>query len=391
LNRSKVLRAWLHIAFIAVACGKRGDPQPPLPRGPRAVSDLAVEQEGDDAVLTFAFPDRLLTGAPLTDLASIEVYRVIEPSPALTEPRRAGAAPSGTAVGSAGLIHLPGEMERREATNVRLAEAAFYKEAQSAATLSLASIAEHTRGATVVYRDPLSALGKEGGGFDTLAYAVISVRRNGERSPVSNIVTLTPAVAPGAPVLLPVIAEEGRLCLEWEAPPADVRGEPSAIGGYRVYRRALSEEEYGAPLNAKPILGTSYVDTSAPYGVPLAYTVRAVVAGNPKVEGLPAEELPVLFADVFPPPAPTRLDALSEGNLVRLIWSPVDAPDLAGYLVFRAEKAGEAMPLTPEPLADPFFTDETARQGVRYRYTVRAVDRGGNRSAPSPEATAEPF
>ena len=42
------------------------------------------------------------------------------------------------------------------------------------------------------------------------------------------------------------------------------------------------------------------------------------------------------------------------------------------------------MRLTKEPLTDPFFTDETARQGARYRYTVRAVDRAGNRSAPSP-------
>ena len=40
-------------------------------------------------------------------------------------------------------------------------------------------------------------------------------------------------------MLQPVIAEEGRLCLEWEAPETDVLGEPAAIGGYRVYRRAL--------------------------------------------------------------------------------------------------------------------------------------------------------
>ncbi len=38
----------------------------------------------DDAVLSFSFPDRLLTGAPLTDLETIEVYRVVKPSPALT-------------------------------------------------------------------------------------------------------------------------------------------------------------------------------------------------------------------------------------------------------------------------------------------------------------------
>ena len=121
------------------------------------------------------------------------------------------------------------------------------------------------------------------------------------------------------------------------------------------------------------------------------YTVRAVLEGNPKVEGLPAEELPIVFTDVYPPPAPTRVDALSEGNLVRLLWDPVDAPDLAGYLVFRSKDGGAPERLTKEPLTDPFFTDETARQGARYRYTVRAIDRNGNQSAPSPEASAEPF
>jgi fibronectin type 3 domain-containing protein len=121
------------------------------------------------------------------------------------------------------------------------------------------------------------------------------------------------------------------------------------------------------------------------------YTVRAVLAKNPKVEGLAAEELAFVYRDVYPPGAPLRLDALSEGNRVRLVWNPVDAPDLAGYLVFRAEGSGELERLTKEPVAEPFFSDETVGQGKRYRYTVRAIDRAGNESPSSPEAVAEPF
>ncbi len=52
-----------------------------MPRGPNAIKNLAVDQEGDDAVLTFAFPDRLQNGAPLTDLFEIEVLRVVNPAP----------------------------------------------------------------------------------------------------------------------------------------------------------------------------------------------------------------------------------------------------------------------------------------------------------------------
>ena len=61
------------LGVLAAGCGKKGDPQAPLPRGARAVSDLAAEQEGGEAILTFSYPDRLLTGEPLTDLEKIEI------------------------------------------------------------------------------------------------------------------------------------------------------------------------------------------------------------------------------------------------------------------------------------------------------------------------------
>jgi len=380
---------------LLVACGKKGDPEPPLPRGPNAVKNLAVEQEGDDAVLTFAFPDRLQNGAPLTDLFEIEVLRVVNPAPGLGTPRPAGPAASRPVSGVTGSapLNLPGGTERRTATNVRLAEEQFYESARVVAKLSLSAIADSTRGASVVYKDPLSPLFQnEGSGPPKpLAYAVISVRRGGQRSPLSNIVTLAPDVAPGAPTLLPPYLQEGSVCLEWTPPETDVLGGPVQIGGYEIYRRTLPQEEFEAPLNHTPVAGLSYVDRTAPYGAPLVYTVRAVLAKNPKVEGLPAEELPVTYRDVYPPPAPAKLDALSEGSRVRLVWTPVDAPDLAGYLIFRAVSSGEPAPLNAAPVTDPFFTDEGLAPGTRYRYFVRAVDRAGNRSSPSPEAVAEPF
>ena len=388
----KLLRLFLAISLTALACGKKGDPQPPLPRGARAVSDLAVEQEGDDAVLRFSFPDRLLTGDPLTDLDSIEIYRVDKPPAELTAPRHAAAGPQPStmagATGATGAVHLPGEMERREATNVRLAEEAFYGQAKRVASLSLPAIADITRGASLEYRDSLLTLFTQESGPYPLAYAVVSVRRNKERSPLSNIVSLKPDIAPQAPVFLEPIVTEGRICLEWTAPEKNVLQQPVEIAGYKVYRRPLSQEEYDQPLNPTPVLGTSYVDVGAPYGVPLAYTVRAVLAKNPKVEGLPADELALEYRDIYPPPAPARLDALSESNLVRLLWDPVDAPDLAGYVVYRAEGNGPFERLTKDPVTDPFFNDETAKPGKRYRYMVRAIDRAGNQSPPSKEAQA---
>ena len=375
------------ILLLAAACGKKGDPSPPLARGPKAVTDLAVEQEAADTVLTFTYPDRLLTGEPLTDLEAIEVWRVVDPASALTAPRPPSRAPVGPKTDEA-----PGAAARRAAMDARLAEQNFYRDAERVAILPIAEIARRTRGAILVYNDSLAPLYRGKRAPTSLAYAVVSVRRTKERSPLSNIATLSPAIPPGAPTLLAVTPEEGRICLEWLSPSTDLVGRsPVEVGGYYVYRRALPDEEYDRPLNAKPFEGTAYVDTAAPYGSKLIYTVRAIPPGKPKIEGPPAEEAAVDYRDVFPPPPPARLDALPERSLVRLVWDPVAAPDLAGYLVFRAEGSGAPARLTPQPIRDPFFTDETVKPGQRYRYTVRAIDNVGNMSAPSPEALAEPF
>ena len=372
------------LILFASGCGKKGDPQPPLPHGPRAVSDLAVEQEGADAVLKFSYPDRLLSGQPLTDLSAVEIYRLLDPSPALTSPQApAGASPRTDEAPAAGA--------RRAAVNVRRTEEAFYREAQKVATLPLPALAQHTRGATIVYRDPLIPLFAKGKGPTSVGYAVVSVRRGGERSPVSNIATLTPAIPPGPPTILAVTPEQGRVCLEWLEPDADLFGNrPAKVGGYFVYRRTLEEDEYGEPLNKTPVQGTSFIDTSPPYGA-IAYTVRATLPEKTKIEGPAATEAVIDYRDVFPPPAPARLDALPEGKLVRLVWDPVAAPDLAGYAVFRAEGSGAFERLNKDLVKDSFFNDETAQPGRRYRYTVRAVDNAGNQSPPSPEATAEIF
>ncbi len=88
---------------------------------------------------------------------------------------------------------------------------------------------------------------------------------------------------------------------------------------------------------------------------------------------------------------PPRLDALSEATLVRLIWDPSPSPDVAGYIVFRAEGDAEPVRLNDKPIPDTVFTDENVPQGKRYRYTVRAVDAAGNIGPPSPISFAEPF
>jgi hypothetical protein len=382
-----LLAALASAALLAARCGKKGEPAPPLPKGPNAVKDLSVEQEGGEAVLTFSYPDRLLDGRPLSDLDSIEIYRLPGATPSQTQP--SGSTQSGAGTGA--LDRAPGSAARRTATKARINEQGFYRDAVPVARLPVAELARRTRGATIVYREDLLPLFAKAGSASSQGYAVVSVRRTRDRSPLSNIAIIAPEIPPGPPEILAVTAEEGRVCLEWLPPGHDMAGKPAVIGGYKVYRRALLEDEYGDPITPAPWPGTAYIDLQAPYDGPIVYTVRATLPGKPRIEGLPAAEAGLNYRDIYPPPSPRRLDALSEGKLVRLFWDPVGVADLEGYIVFRAE--GESIPvrLTPQPIKDSFLTDEAVKARVRYRYTVRAIDRAGNISPPSPEAIAEPF
>src|SRR5262249_50817227 len=83
--------------------------------------------------------------------------------------------------------------------------------------------------------------------------------------------------------------------------------------------------------------------------------------------------------------------ALPEATLVRLHWTPVEATDLAGYDLYRAENSGPEVKLNEKPLTETTFLDSHIRSGATYRYRVRSVDRRGNASAFSPPAEARPF
>jgi len=74
---------------------------------------------------------------------------------------------------------------------------------------------------------------------------------------------------------------------------------------------------------------------------------------------------------------------VQEGTAVTLIWSAVEAADLAGYQVLRGEGPDGAMaPLTGGLLSATTYRDTTVEPGVTYRYAVRAVD-----SAPAANAS----
>jgi hypothetical protein len=91
-------------------------------------------------------------------------------------------------------------------------------------------------------------------------------------------------------------------------------------------------------------------------------------------------------ADTFAPAAPEALVAIPGTGGIDLNWSPVAAPDLAGYIVLRGERAGGTLQaLMTSPLAAASYRDTQVTSGTTYVYAVVAVDKTGN---PSPQSTS---
>ena len=102
----------------------------------------------------------------------------------------------------------------------------------------------------------------------------------------------------------------------------------------------------------------------------------------------------VVMRDIFPPHAPSGLEAVPGGataadRSIDLSWIPDVDADLAGYFVYRQDidskgvVAGTVTRLNLTPVVGPAYRDQTAMAGRRYAYRVTAVDTAGNESAPS--------
>src|SRR5438128_1707621 len=73
--------------MLLIACGKRGDPHPPVPVIPKATSDLVVAQRGAKVILSWSLPSLTTTGQKLASIRRIVLYRYVEELPVAQPPR----------------------------------------------------------------------------------------------------------------------------------------------------------------------------------------------------------------------------------------------------------------------------------------------------------------
>jgi hypothetical protein len=363
--------------ILAVACGKRGDPKPPVPVIPQATSDLVVTQRADKVILSWSYPALTTAGRSLPGVRRVVVYRYVELLPGETTGPGADPLPNSGAD--------PGQPEAvaRFAKVPALSPTQFAKLREQVDSIEGAKLPAATSGAKLLFEDA-PPLHSSDGRPVRVTYGVVT---EGElaRSELSNLAVIVPLEIAPVPADFKAQATRDGVELTWTA--AKRSATSPVAQGYDIYRSAPGElpDEFARPINAAPIESGSYTDKPA-YGA-YDYRITTVAAtGPPRLESGLSAAANVTFKDLVPPPAPASLTALLETKVVRMIWDPVVADDLQGYLIYRTQGPYK-LKLTPGPAKQTFFGDESIELGIAYVYSVTAVDKSGNESEPTKSVT----
>ena len=353
------------MALLASGCGAPGEPTPPSPPIPVAVTDLAAHQAGDGVELLFTPPSKTVLGDRLASPPAVEILR-------------AGARPDGfvDAKSFRVVFTIPGSLVEK-----------YVSEGQVKFTVPV---------------EPADGRDRAGAPF----FFAVRTRASRKRASAdSNSVPVRVFPVPERISPLTARITETAIELSWAAPARTSAGDAlGAISGYRVYRgeldpssieatsKDLTQAKWKSPLS---LLATaeeaSYKDALFDFGKTYVYIVRSMVL----VEGKPLESSdsdPAIVTprDVFPPGSPQDvvaavLPGATPGSVVvDLSWSINLETDLAGYRVYRSERQDtKGSLITSDLLLAPAYRDTSVEPGRRYWYSVTAVDRAGNESAPS--------
>lgn len=416
-----VVRGAAAVAALAVAlcgwgCGKKGPPLAPFVLIPASVDAITASRFGNDVVVTLTVPLTNIDASTPIDISHIDVYAYtgrVAPTPLQWDEL-------GTVIAA-----VPVALPLVDETGARLSPAAVMPEGAlpgSVVTiLDALTPDEMVQGALPPVDPQRTALATPllpGVIAPTVLrrfYLAIPFSQNGRAGPPGAEADLVLTMLPAPPTEVRASYLPTALSLAWDpsggllgflldrslAPepvPFDALQPPGAVlpplvddsvppgpTTYNVYRdiapdplvlplaAGRSPGGGAAPvaLNPAPLATTSIADDVG-FGRVRCYTVRAQRGTVMSEPSLPACFTPI---DVFPPTVPVGLAAVPSEGGISLIWEPNTELDLGGYLVLRVE-AGDATlrQLTDTPIGDARYRDSTVQSGVRYTYSVVAVD-----------------
>jgi hypothetical protein len=351
--------------LAASGCGAPGEPTPPSPPIPVAVTDLTAYQLGDAVLLHFTLPAKSTLGLRLADVPTLEVWR-------------GNLRPDGT----------------RDPRSFRQVD-----------TVPSAILSGYVQEGEVSFPEPVPPDELRARAGETALFRVRTRVSERKASANSNEVAVQLYPVPQAIADLSAKVTEKYIQLTWTVPTGSSAGTPlPPIQEYHVYRgeldpasvaaaeKNLHDAKWKTPLMQIGVAGAvEYQDSSFDFGKTYAYVVRTVIPeGGSALESGDSNPAILTPKDIYPPAPPQDLVAavLPASNagsfMVDLSWAINFETDLAGYRVYRSENAeSRGQLLTPEILPTPSFRDTQVLPGHLYLYTVTALDRAGNESAPS--------
>jgi uncharacterized protein len=320
------------------ACGRKAPPVAPERRVPHPVTDLRGLMRQGAVELTWSVPRRRVDNSRLIDPGLARVFRADDagqgdPKPALLrQDRIAGYVEVGT---------------------VQLSEPP-------------SPLVQNGR---IVFTDRLGlALGRR------YTYVVVTTDAQGRTSPPSARLTLTFVAGPEPPGGLQADAGERQVRLSWQPPARFADGTPVTDPlVYEILRAPSAEAPLSSIARTTPGV-TTVTDRGVDNDRPYFYAVRAIrTAGATTAEGETSARITATPTDVTPPAPPTDLVAIPSEHEVRLSWTPGPEADLAGYVIYRAQGAGQFLRVGSVRAPASTFTDRDVAPGS-YRYAVSAQD-----------------
>jgi hypothetical protein len=355
------------LAACAAGCASPGVPVARHSVVPLAVGDLSVHQLGDTIIVGFTLPTIATDLQPLPEAPSIEIYRN-SPQAAATASKRAKKRDAGRLVDT-----IPAEM-----------------------------LDQYRRNGRIEFPDKLDAAELNAPSGTQLVYSVRTRVSNAKLSADSNQAAIRVYRPPAAVQDLRVSLTETALVLNWSLAQQIAAAPGEGAARFEILRaeidpataQAAVTNPSEAKLVAPPALvaqttETEYRDGNFQFGKAYLYTVREVEPfGNEPVESPDSAPAVIIAKDIFPPAAPQGVEAVSvaEANgaavAIELTWTISTETDLAGYNVYRSDRADvPGQKLNGELLLTPTFRDISVQPGQDYFYRVAAVDQSGNESA----------
>ncbi|HET8890630.1 MAG TPA: fibronectin type III domain-containing protein [Candidatus Angelobacter sp.] len=345
----------LVLSSALLGCGVPGAPLPPSADIPRFVGDLKAVRKGDTVTLTWTTPTETSDGELIRKPGKMLVQRAL----------RSGPNPD--------LVF------------------------QTISELPLPPTLKEGRGEQATAQDTLTNVLHSGGAAFAI-YTVLAEGHNGKSFGLPNRVSVPLVPNLPSPQKISATPVPTGVMLRWET-----SGSISAIANQQTqYAYKLMRRLQGAK---EPVLVTqlraddpanSFIDTGIEWEKTYQYWIVPVTLwqdGNRKgeIEGDDSPVADVLAHDSFPPAVPTGLEAVyspaAQNSFIDITWTANTEPDLAGYNVYRHTGSEQPVKINSDLVKTPRFADPGVQPGMKYYYSVSAVDLRGNESGKSEETS----